>query len=64
MNDLRATLAELIEPMHVPEYRRDVTDSSNVRWLARNLGIHNGQHPNYPQARRILRALDSREAVA
>lgn len=56
------TLYELLEPMLVPDMRRDISEPDNVHWLRRNLGILNGQHPNYPQARRILRALDSREA--
>jgi len=31
--------------MGVPAMRRDTTADHNVRWLLRNLPIHNGDHP-------------------
>ena len=50
-------LAELIETMDVPEFRRDVAKPENVRWLARNLAIQNREHPDLLAAREIIRKL-------
>lgn len=42
-------LLELLNEMNVPEFRKN-----DLRWLARNLGIYNGGHPNYEEARILI----------
>ena len=41
----RVSLA--LEMMDVPESRRNLEDLSNIRWLLRNLGIRNSEHPEF-----------------
>ena len=53
-------LAALLEDMIVPEMRRDTTSDSNVRWLLRNLAIHNKNHPRFPEAFDLLKTLARR----
>ena len=43
--------------MNIPEIRRDTTKSENVRWLLRNLGIQNQDHPRFEMAIAILKNL-------
>jgi hypothetical protein len=43
-------LQEQIKDMNVPEMRRDVSNSANLYWLQRNLGIRNSLHEKFPQA--------------
>jgi hypothetical protein len=38
-------LADLLAGMDVPEQRK-----TDLRWLARNLAIRNGDHPNFEAA--------------
>lgn len=42
-------LQKLIEGMDVPIHRRH-----DLLWLSRNLGIRNAQHPNYPEAVKLI----------
>ena len=44
--------------MTIPEIRRDTTKPENVRWLLRNLGIQNQDHPNFEMVVLILKKLD------
>ena len=41
----RVSLA--LEMMDVPESRRNLEDLSNIRWLLRNLGVRNSEHPEF-----------------
>jgi hypothetical protein len=43
--------------MNIPEIRRDTTKPENVRWLLRNLGIQNQDHPRFKMAIAILKSL-------
>jgi hypothetical protein len=43
--------------MNIPEIRRDTTKPENVRWLLRNLGIQNQDHPRFEMAIAILKSL-------
>ena len=43
--------------MEIPELRRDTTKPENVRWLLRNLGCQNQDHPSFKIAITILRNL-------
>jgi len=47
--ELLDRLRELTNDMDVPEYRKD-----SPRWLARNLGIRNKEHPNYSKAKELI----------
>lgn len=46
----RNILITLLEGMHVPELRLDISKPSNVRWLLRNLGINNPSGHNLTEA--------------
>ena len=43
--------------MNIPEIRRDTTKPENVRWLLRNLGIQNQDHPRFEMEIAILKNL-------
>ena len=43
--------------MTITEIRRDTTKPENVRWLLRNLGIQNQDHPNFEMVVLILKKL-------
>ena len=51
----REKLAELIATMDLPEGNRDLTSFRNVMWLTRNMGIRNGDHPNFDEASVVLK---------
>ena len=57
MNGDDTRLEEIIATMDIPAMRRDVGDMSNLRWLNRNVGINNGQHPQFGELRQILNRL-------
>jgi len=42
---MEQTLQYLLYQMDIPKLRRDTSDPANVRWLLRNLPIHNQKHP-------------------
>lgn len=54
---VRDLLREAIKDMDVPSLRRDTEKDSNVRWLARNLGINNAEHEYFRVAMSFIRAL-------
>ena len=43
--------------MDIPKIRRDTTNPENVRWLLRNLGCQNQDHPRFEMAIAILKNL-------
>jgi hypothetical protein len=43
--------------MAIPEIRRDTTKPENVRWLLRNLGVNNQDHPSFEMVLLILKKL-------
>lgn len=45
-------LQEIVETMQIPKERH-----TDLKWLARNIGTHNGQHPNLKEACDLLRKL-------
>ena len=45
-----SALKTMLDQMDVPEFRRDTSRLSNLRWLNRNLAINNGQHPLFQTA--------------
>ena len=50
VDEKKAELAEIIEEMDIPEFRRNVNRLANVRWLFRNLLIRNRNHPRAAKA--------------
>jgi hypothetical protein len=42
-----SALKTLLNMMDVPEFRKDTSSESNLRWLSRNLRINNGDHPMF-----------------
>jgi hypothetical protein len=45
-------LQSILDTMNVPESRR-----GDMKWLARNLGINNGNHPRLDEAEKLVRKL-------
>jgi len=43
--------------MNIPKIRRDTTNPENVRWLLRNLGVQNQDHPRFEIVCTILKNL-------
>jgi len=43
-NELKIKMT-LPEDMEIPENNRDLSSMRNVRWLLRNLAVHNSTHP-------------------
>ena len=43
--------------MVIPKVRRDTTNPENVRWLLRNLGVQNQDHPRFEMVCTILKNL-------
>ena len=48
-------LADILDSMDVPAMRRDLENSSTLRWLSRNLAANNSNHPQLTEARDLLR---------
>ena len=47
---LKAKLAEMLEEMDIPDFRKNLNRLANIRWLYRNLLIRNRNHPLAVQA--------------
>ena len=47
----------LPKDMDIPIQRRDVSELENVRWLLRNLGSRNGDHPQFKITIEFLKKL-------
>tara|TARA_R100000306_G_C4368971_1_gene139026 strand:+ start:1125 stop:1385 length:261 start_codon:yes stop_codon:yes gene_type:complete len=43
--------------LDVPEHRRNLWITSNIRWLLRNLGIRNSKHPDFKETIQDLKDL-------
>ena len=50
-------LLQILQTMEIPEFRRDVCELSNLRWLLRNISIRNSQHPQHLEAQDLLRKM-------
>ena len=50
----KAQLAEILEEMDLPETRKNLNESSNLRWLTRNMFANNGKHPRFKEARGLV----------
>ena len=47
----------LPKDMDIPDRRRDVAEPENVRWLLRNLGARNSDHPQFKVTIEFLKKL-------
>ena len=50
-------LLEILQTMDIPDFRKDVSELSNIRWLLRNISIRNAQHPQHLEAQALLRRM-------
>ena len=57
MEEKKAQLAEMLEEMDVPDFRKNLDKLSNIRWVWRNLLIRNRNHPKAMQAIGIAKVL-------
>jgi hypothetical protein len=57
MNEMKLRLDELLMEMYIPNERKDLNFTSNIRWLLRNLGIYNSDSTGYDEALDLLRTL-------
>ncbi len=57
MEEEKAELREILDEMDIPEFRKYIHRFANLRWLSRNMGIRNQNHPKGLQAIRIVRKL-------
>ena len=53
----KTELAEILEEMDIPEFRKHINMFGNLRWLSRNMLIRNDNHPKGLQAIRIVMKL-------
>ena len=53
----KAQLAEILEEMDLPEMRKNPNETSNLRWLMRNMFANNGKHPRFKEARVLVKNL-------
>ena len=52
-----SALTTLLGQMDIPEMRKDVSSEFNLRWISRNIGIRNSDHPMYETAREMIKTL-------
>ena len=50
----RSALSTILNTMNVPDFRKDATRMSNIRWLSRNLRIQNSEHPMFDTANEMV----------
>ena len=55
--DKQQQLAEMLEEMDIPDFRKNLDRLANIRWLWRNLLIRNRNHPKAMQAVGIAKVL-------
>lgn len=53
---MKERLEEILTTMDIPENRREI-NFGNLSWMIRNLAIRNGNHPNFEEARDLVRKL-------
>ena len=50
-------LAEILKEMDLPVMRTNLNNFSNLRWLMRNIGVRNREHPRFKEATGLIRNL-------
>lgn len=53
---MREQVEKILASMDIPEARRELT-RANIRWLQRNAGVRNGNHPDLKLLLNLLRKL-------
>lgn len=53
---MKERLEEILTTMDIPENRREI-NFGNLSWMIRNLAIRNGNHPDFEEARNLVRKL-------
>ena len=53
----KSQLAEILEEMDLPEMRKNLNESSNLRWLIRNMRVRNRKHPQCKEACELIKNL-------
>lgn len=53
---MKERLKEILTTMDIPENRREI-NFGNLSWMIRNLAIRNGNHPDFEEARDLVRKL-------
>lgn len=53
---MKERLEEILTTMDIPENRREI-NFGNLSWMIRNLAIRNGNHPDFEEARDLVRKL-------
>lgn len=53
MSDSRWKLLEVLAGMEIPVSRLELRDE-DIRWLSRNLGFYNLNHPSFQEAMRLI----------
>ena len=61
MEEKKAQLAEMLEQMDVPDFRKNINKLANIRWLFRNLLIRNRNHPRVAEALVITKEIMRRK---
>lgn len=59
MND-KERLSEILSTMDVPEIRREI-NLGNLSWLTRNMAVRNRSHPDFEEARGLVKNLFKEE---
>lgn len=44
------SIQKLFKDMIIPDYRKEKNTIENLKWLQKNLGVKNKNHPNYNKA--------------
>jgi hypothetical protein len=50
-------IEKLLEEFDVPDKRRAISKKSNIRWLLRNVGANNSDHPDINHLRKCLKEI-------
>lgn len=54
---LTAELTELIKKMNIPQKRKTINKTDDLRWLKRSLAERNSGHQNFKRAMEILKEI-------
>jgi len=52
-------LEEILETMDIPKFRVPMTNP-NARWLSRNMAVRNSEHPDFEEAKELLKQIMKR----
>jgi len=55
--ELVSKLEAIIAKMDIPFYRKTIKSKDSLRWLNRNIGVFNANHPAFPEATKLIKEL-------